>query len=1554
MKRRTVAIIFALAVLLLPSLPCALAQGGRPPEGRMREDLLAIEPTEHIRFFASQRSRFTGYEGCYKAQDYIYDYFQRAGLTRVSKTSFQVIIPEDHGATLTLLSDGQGEAGPTRVSLHCLRPNYVRTPKTVESGMEGELVWGNEGYLKDLNGKEVQGNFVLMHFNTATRWLNPAKLGAKAIIFLEPDEPFRTEAEAKYSTLPLPVPRYYMTKEQLSALAAAVAPEGEVGDPMAVVQKLGGDIHVSANIKADMIWEEKTVFAISGEIPGTDPELTDQVLLCHAYYDSTSVVPALSPGAENACGIATLLESIEFLLKHPPRRTVKFLATPGHFEALSGVRDYAFRTIYPKRLEKEEEDKRAGEPYFFIGLDLSSRHDSMAGFYKGHFYDQLGAENEMKLQRIFSDYSRLLMEWAGALLKRGGVIEGLTFQSGIVPQHGRDWRSLVPDLVAFDSEVITISGRPAITLATTGDPRNTVDTPLDTFERLEPYLENVRRQAIVSTYIIKQTADLPVMPLNDKVPLGAVGSIFGKAIEKSLIAYLPTTPVPDVVASVELAAPKSMMGVQGRAFVRSDRQGFFEVFGLKIQEEFHKVEGFALSSHSGVIEKVAEPELVRASTRERPVDLLQRETDLRLSLFRCVSTTVYDLVDPLQLRLLARPPTVVDGSSNSELRYLVSFTSIPRLDTSYSEPCAVFFTKRGRSIKMLLAGGMVGNDALLLNVGEQSEELRQREDIEAYTGLGFLAEDDENFIYNTAFQIVHDMHELDGYRLKKLKDTGIFKKKIWDLHQQAGTHLSTAQEKLRDRLYDQAYTYVNRAWALENRVYPDVRGTSMDVVRGVVFYFALLLPFVIFAERLLINFVDIRKKLAAIGVLFAISYFVLRLVHPAFRLSKTPIIILIGFFMFIVGLFVIGLLLQKFQIVMERIRQHLDLIHRVDVARASAGMAAFILGISNMRKRKARTVLTALTLVLLTFTILSFTSFETVPVRVLRYTSSEKAPYDGVLLRSLTWDPLPEFIVYDLASFFENEGLDIARRSWFVNREKTEELRLDIKRVGGRGEAIASAILGLSPSEDALTGIAEYVTHGTWFDKSMDEWPFVCILSTRMSESLGVEPSELGKVKVSVLGRYFTPVAIINSQRMFTECKDLDSEALTPVDFIQQELEGFGGAGEEEMGPSFSPTGGQTVEDFVSAKAAGEREEARYIHMDPDRVFIVPYEVCLNLGGTIRSVAAGVSSRGEPLLRPFEHTLSAFTNRVNMAFYAGVGGLINRVATRGGMSIGGLKGLVVPILIAALIVFNTMLGSVYERVTEIKVYASVGLAPMHIAALFFAESSVYAVVGVMLGYLLGQVVSFGLVHVPWLMEGMSLNYSSMSAVWSAVLVLLVVMGSTAWPAIMAGKVSVPDETRKMKLPKPTGDVWDLRFPFTVSSREALGVMAFLRQYFKSNDEDSVGAFTADNIELYTEQKGELRHIIVEADVWVAPLDMGISQHVAIRAIPDPDEPEITALFFTITRKSGEFATWSRMNVGFLKDLRKQLLIWRLVTPQQKQKLMRQGEAIIRGESIDGL
>ena len=162
-----------------------------------------------------------------------------------------------------------------------------------------------------------------------------------------------------------------------------------------------------------------------------------------------------------------------------------------------------------------------------------------------------------------------------------------------------------------------------------------------------------------------------------------------------------------------------------------------------------------------------------------------------------------------------------------------------------------------------------------------------------------------------------------------------------------------------------------------------------------------------------------------------------------------------------------------------------------------------------------------------------------------------------------------------------------------------------------------------------------------------------------------------------------------------------------------------------------------------------------------------------------------------------------------------------------------MTNLFVPILIASLIVLNTMLGAVYERVREIGIYSSVGLAPVHIAFLFLAEACVYAVLGAVIGYLFGQAVATVLVKFG-LMGGLTLNYSSMSTVIATIVVMIVVMASTLYPAIKAGRMAVPDIERKWKLPEPDGDLWHFNLPFTVLAEEALGLNIFMKDYFDAH------------------------------------------------------------------------------------------------------------------------
>ena len=102
------------------------------------------------------------------------------------------------------------------------------------------------------------------------------------------------------------------------------------------------------------------------------------------------------------------------------------------------------------------------------------------------------------------------------------------------------------------------------------------------------------------------------------------------------------------------------------------------------------------------------------------------------------------------------------------------------------------------------------------------------------------------------------------------------------------------------------------------------------------------------------------------------------------------------------------------------------------------------------------------------------------------------------------------------------------------------------------------------------------------------------------------------------------------------------------------------------------------------------------------------------------------------------------------------------VATSNLSSVSGASQVAIPLAIAGLIIFNTMMGSIAERRREIHVYTSLGLAPFHVGALFVAEAMTYGLVGTVFGYVIGQGAGTAMQKLGWLGSA-TLNYSGTSA-----------------------------------------------------------------------------------------------------------------------------------------------------------------------------------------------
>jgi hypothetical protein len=458
------------------------------------------------------------------------------------------------------------------------------------------------------------------------------------------------------------------------------------------------------------------------------------------------------------------------------------------------------------------------------------------------------------------------------------------------------------------------------------------------------------------------------------------------------------------------------------------------------------------------------------------------------------------------------------------------------------------------------------------------------------------------------------------------------------------------------------------------------------------------------------------------------------------------------------------------------------------------------------------------------------------------------------------------------------------------------------------------------PEEARVTHLDRCLVQGRWIS---DRKAMECMLPARLAGMLGVDLAAPGRDVIRVFGKTWRVVGILDDSRI-SQFRDLDGEAISPT--------------QSRKGKEITKiTTDAASEARLEAESQRSTEVQSVAHIDPQNTPLFAFDSLAQCGGRLMDIAVGGVDPGNETTKRHLEDLLARSNL--LAFVGYPDKSVRAMSATGQIGVGWSSGLIVPVVIASLIVLNTMLGSVYERQREISTYSSVGLAPSHVAALFLAESSVFAVVGAFTGYLLGQAIAKMLLS-SGILAGININYSSTAAVLTSVIVMAVVLLSAVYPSKVAARLAVPDVTRRWTFTPPEGDTWRFEFPFTVADWQVLGLFAFLADFFEACAEESVGVFYTRNTRMTREGLGSRPRHRISLDVWLAPYDLGVSQHVELLAEPTED-PHIHRIEMTIVRRSGEHAVWLQRNRALLAELRRQFLIYRTTPEATKQRWQRQ-------------
>jgi hypothetical protein len=507
---------------------------------------------------------------------------------------------------------------------------------------------------------------------------------------------------------------------------------------------------------------------------------------------------------------------------------------------------------------------------------------------------------------------------------------------------------------------------------------------------------------------------------------------------------------------------------------------------------------------------------------------------------------------------------------------------------------------------------------------------------------------------------------------------------------------------------------------------------------------------------------------------------------------------------------------------------------------------------------------------------------------------------------------LPE-TAYRLLDGQYGQNYVVTPRAWFYGVQQGKSTFLSVKRAQRITDV--KGVAGFTAEESEVTSIDQTLMTGP-DGKPVGRWftptdTYVCLLPKDIADSLAITPSDVaGGAYVDYSGIQFQVIGIIDPAKL-DGIRDLNNEALTPVDFVAMQNQ--------------------------SQNTAPGANQVQYKHLDTKSVLFLPYRTLYNMGGDLRSIAINFRDAGTVKAK-----LKELMPRISFNLYGGEDGKVNRFSVANATRSKGMLTIFIPILIAALIVLNTMLGSVFERVKEIAIFSSIGLSPTNIAMLFIAEALVYGVIGAVSGYLIGQCMSKVISSLN-LLPGLYLNFSSTSAEVSIGLVVGVVLLSTIFPARKASQVATPAVDRTWRVPDPDGDIWRIELPFAVTGSQAKGINGFLMEWFKSFEQQSVGDFLTQDVQASTEEMALGEGYRLTGRLWLAPFDLGVSQIFQLDTVPT-DLEGVFAVQLVITRVSGDVSNWRRINRRFLNVLRRQYLIWRTLSEVERLRYLEAADA----------
>ncbi len=1072
------------------------------------------------------------------------------------------------------------------------------------------------------------------------------------------------------------------------------------------------------------------------------------------------------------------------------------------------------------------------------------------------------------------------------------------YRVDIRPPNDSPYQAPVDRPYYFEFEpfkVLEIRGL-AIATVSYGKPRK---TPSDTYEKLLTYRDNIRDVSgayiTALSYIVNDYRGT----LDSTIRINRLRNVRGRIVEfnETIGKYIPV-PNSTVVFYGTGRGTGPVFLFRHFIIVNTDEKGYFEIHTL-VPSDVANYWVWAYNDYPPEGPVKYGPDF---GIRALPPFFIasQKEQWAEFSIFKSGSIIFFDILDPDSASPLIELADfeILDRETQNRARYggfvteWIGFIPTPEMVTGtimvFTNPQ---LAETPRFDIVIGLGGtrwfaaIFNNDSRGYTVGPEQYIVVPFSVIESYKGFRSVNEE----------------------RFNNAKRTGLFIDPIEKIMKKSKEEWEKAREALSDKRYYEARGHALLAWMLERKAYIALRQLIFDASYSSVFFMLLALPFAYLLERLIFEFRDLRKRFAAFLAIFLVAVIFMIYEHPGFTLIASLPLIAIAFIMMILTIVPLLIASSHAGEAIKELRVKFVGKHFAELDKLSAMVLATSLGIRNLRRRWLRTALLVISILIATMAFVSIISVLSTryvaPISVYEIDYG----YEGILIKQSGYRPLPPLLADQIKTIFGDEVKSVTEIVFYY---PVSPIGLPLAFDPETGAPVTVAgILGLSPEEfKILPGLRESKTFSSIFIPgsrpflSLDEKTVIVprqvvekLEEAGLSVSIGDELPQLGLKVVGILN---------NTEVYYSIVKDLDGLVVMPF------------AREAEAG------GGRLV------IRAGRP-------MEPSDVLIIPAKVAKDMGGYVYAIHI-IPKNPEKIQEIAYRIAEIFNYQVYYSRKAGEKYMVTQVSVVTTQEVTGGEALL-PEILLLFTILNSILGAVYERRKEVGILSAVGLSPLHVAGIFLMEFTIVAVISSFLGYMAG-------ITAPKIIAGLKVNAGSLWIVFSILASIGITLAATAYPVRYASRLVTPSYERKWRLESHAvrrGDTIEVRIPFVISRGEIDGALSYLREYLELFRGEE-GPFAIDDMRYYEEPVDETLVKVIDMKVRVKPFDWGVTMRSRIRVAIRGKTSTWTLIFDRLT---GTEHVWLRGVRQMADIIRKQLLMWRGLKPEERAEYVRKAKEL---------